>query len=80
MATEEAGVYLDWGGQEQRLLGEVTPEELASYEFAAGSMGPKVTAASRFVRATGKRAAIGRLENIGAIVDGRAGTRVVPSA
>ena len=77
MATEEAGVYLDWGTPDQRLLGEVTPDELAAHHFAAGSMGPKVEAASRFVRATGKRAAIGRLEDIGAIVAGEAGTNVV---
>jgi carbamate kinase len=77
MATEEVGVYLDWGMLGQRLLGEVTPDELAEHQFAAGSMGPKVEAASRFVRATGKRAAIGRLEDIGEIVAGRAGTSVV---
>ena len=77
MATAEAGVYLDWGTPAQRLLGEVTPQELGEHEFAAGSMGPKVEAASRFVRATGKRAAIGRLEDVGAIVAGEAGTNVV---
>jgi carbamate kinase len=77
MATEETGVYLNWGTAEQQLLGEVTPDELAEHHFASGSMGPKVGAASRFVRATGKRAAIGRLEDIGAIVAGEAGTNVV---
>jgi carbamate kinase (EC 2.7.2.2) len=56
----------------------VTAEDLAAHEFAAGSMGPKVEAATRFVRATGNRAAIGRLEDIGAIVEGAAGTNVVP--
>ena len=32
--------------------------------FAAGSMGPKVEAACRFARATGKRAAIGELADL----------------
>jgi carbamate kinase len=41
-------------------------------------MGPKVDAAVRFVSATGKRAAIGALADIEAIVEGRAGTSVVP--
>ncbi len=77
MATDAEGVYADWRTPEQRLLGWVTPEDIAAYEFAAGSMGPKVEAATRFVRATGNRAAIGRLEDIGAIVDGAAGTNVV---
>jgi carbamate kinase len=77
MATEVNGVYLDWGTPEQRLLSEVTPEDLAQHDFAAGSMGPKVEAAVRFVKATGKRAAIGCLEDIGKIVTGEAGTNVV---
>ena len=41
MATDVDGVYLDWDSPEQRRLGRVKPEELAGYEFAAGSMGPK---------------------------------------
>ena len=45
--------------------------------FAAGSMGPKVEAAVEFVRATGKRAAIGSLEQIDGLVAGTAGTNVV---
>ncbi len=78
MATDAPGVYADWGTPEQRLLGRVTPDELEAYEFAAGSMGPKVEAACRFVRSTGKRAAIGRLEDIMAITAGEAGTSVCP--
>ena len=55
----------------------MTPAELRAHAFAAGSMGPKVAAAVRFVEATGKRAAIGALEDIEAIVAGTAGTNVV---
>lgn len=77
MLTDAEGVYTGWGTPDQRLLGWVTPDELEAHEFVAGSMGPKVEAASRFVRATGGRAAIGRLEDIGAIVRGDAGTNVV---
>jgi carbamate kinase len=71
------GVYLDWGSPDQRRLGRVTPEELAGYEFAAGSMGPKVEAAARFVAKTGGRAAIGSLADIAGIVAGSAGTNVI---
>jgi carbamate kinase len=77
MATDADAVYLNWGTLEQQPLGWVTPEELGSYDFPAGSMGPKVEAATRFVRKTGKRAAIGRLEDITKIVAGDAGTNVV---
>jgi hypothetical protein len=42
-------------------------------QFAAGSMGPKVEAACRFASATGKRAAIGALADLGKIITGEAG-------
>ena len=77
MATDVDGVYLDWGSPDQRRLGRVTPEELAGYEFAAGSMGPKVEAAARFAVKTGGRAAIGSLADIAGIVAGTAGTNVI---
>jgi carbamate kinase len=80
MATDVDGVYLDWGTPQQRRLGEVTPEDLAGHEFAAGSMGPKVEAASRFAAKTGRRAAIGALADIAGIVAGAAGTNVVARA
>jgi carbamate kinase len=44
--------------------------------FAAGSMGPKVEAACRFVAATGHRAAIGALGDVSRILAGEAGTTV----
>ena len=48
--------------------------------FAAGSMGPKVEAACRFARATGKRAAIGALADLGRIIAGEAGTTIAAAA
>jgi carbamate kinase len=78
MATDVDGVYLHWGSPAQRRLGQVTPEELACYEFAAGSMEPKVAAATRFAAKTGRRAAIGALAELSAIAAGRSGTNVVP--
>jgi len=80
MATDVDGVYLDWGAPEQRRLDRVTPGELSRYEFATGSMGPKVDAASRFVTKTGRRAAIGALADISGIVAGGSGTNVVAEA
>jgi carbamate kinase len=77
MATDVDGVYTGWGTPAQRRLGRVTASELRELPFAAGSMGPKVEAAIRFVEATGNRAAIGGLNEIEAIVAGDAGTQVV---
>jgi len=76
MATDAPGVYAEWGTPNQHLLAEVTPDQIEAYEFAEGSMGPKVQAAARFARKTGMRAAIGSLEDIEAIVAGTAGTSV----
>jgi carbamate kinase len=80
MATDVDGVYVHWGTPEQERLSQVTPEDLAGYQFPAGSMGPKVEAAARFAAKTGRRAAIGSLEDIAGIVAGTAGTNVVPRA
>ena len=77
MATDVDGVYLDWGQPTQRKLGRIPAAELKTHTFAAGSMGPKVNAAIQFVEKTGKRAAIGSLEEIEQIVEGNAGTNVI---
>jgi carbamate kinase len=77
MATDVEGVFADWGTPDQRMLDRVTADELREMPFAAGSMGPKVEAAMRFVEHTGGRAAIGALEHIEGIIEGRAGTQVV---
>jgi carbamate kinase len=76
MVTDVDGVYTGWGTPDRRKLERTTPEELRRLDFAAGSMGPKVEAACRFVERTGGRAAIGGLVEIERIVDGTAGTQV----
>ena len=77
MATDVDGVYTGWGTPEQHRLETVRPAALRRLPFPAGSMGPKVDAAARFVEATGGRAAIGALEDIAGIIEGHAGTQVV---
>jgi carbamate kinase len=77
MATDVDAVYADWGTPQQRRLDRITPAELEAMDFPAGSMGPKVEAATGFVEATGKRAVIGSLADLDAAVAGTAGTNVV---
>jgi len=77
MATDTDGVYLDWGTEDAHRIERTTPEEIEKYEFAAGSMGPKVEAAADFVSRTGQRAVIGALADIPAMVEGTAGTQFV---
>ena len=76
IATDVDAVYLDWGLPGQRALRHVSPTELARHRFPEGSMGPKVEAACRFVQMTGKRALIGSLEHIEAMLEGETGTEV----
>ena len=78
MATDVDGVYLDWGTPAAAAADDRHARRAAGRRtFAAGSMGPKVEAACRFVERTGKRAAIGALPDIEEIVAGTAGTNVV---
>ena len=78
MLTDAEAVYVDWGKPSQKAIRRATPEALSKMSFAAGSMGPKVDAACRFVRATGKRAAIGELAALSNIIAGTAGTTITP--
>ena len=57
----------------------MTPDDLRRLAFAAGSMGPKVRAACRFVEATGGVAAIGAPGDARALLNGRSGTIVQAS-
>jgi carbamate kinase len=76
MLTDVDGLFTAWGTPDQRLLHTVTLAELQGMELEAGSMGPKVRAASRFVESTGRTAAIGALADAAEVLAGRAGTRI----
>ena len=80
IATDVDSVFLDWGKPEQKALGRVTPEFLKTHVFAAGSMDPKVRTVCEFVRGSGKRAVIGSLNQLEAMLAGDAGTQVVGDA
>jgi len=79
MLTDADAVYVDWGKPTQKAIRRGSPAALGAMQFPAGSMGPKVEATCRFVSATGKRAAIGALADLGKIIAGEAGTTVSPS-
>ncbi len=78
LLTDVDAVYLEWATPAARALREATPRELRRHHFAAGSMGPKIEAACRFVEATRGFAGIGRLEDAFHIIEGRRGTIVHP--
>jgi len=76
LLTDVAAVYEGWEGASPQAIRAVAPEPLRRMEFAAGSMGPKVEAACRFVERTGGFAAIGALADGAAMLAGDAGTRI----
>jgi carbamate kinase len=76
MLTDEPNVFLNFGTAEQRAIKAASPEALQELDFAAGSMGPKVLGACKFVRETGKKSAIGKLSDLTNIMAGTAGTLI----
>lgn len=80
IATDVPAVMLEWGTPRARRVGDVHPDALGALRFAAGSMGPKVTAAVEFARQTGRPAVIGALTDLTALLAGTAGTRVSTDA
>lgn len=76
LLTDVPGVVRGFGTPAATTVAHATPAELRALELPAGSMGPKVEAACRFVERTGARAAIGSLEDAPAIVRGEAGTAI----
>jgi carbamate kinase len=77
--TDVPYVIRGYGTPEEEPIHRATPSALQREDFAAGSMGPKVDAVCRFVEVTGDMAAIGRLEDAAAILNGEAGTIVTPA-
>lgn len=79
LLTDVAGVMADYGTPRERLIARATADGLAALPFAPGTMGPKVAAAITMARA-GKRAMIGSLLDLTAILKGDAGTQISPDA
>jgi len=78
LLTDVNGAVRDWGTPEARPIKTTTPGRLRRLDFAAGSMGPKVEAACRFVERTGGEAVIGPLAEAATLPE-RGGTRVIPA-
>jgi carbamate kinase len=71
-------VAIDYGKPSQRSVDRMTVAEaekhLASGQFPAGSMGPKVEASIQFVHATGKNVLITDVDHLRDALEGREGT------
>ncbi|MDN7136114.1 carbamate kinase [Pseudidiomarina terrestris] len=75
LLTDVAAVYHDFGGPDEHAIEAMTVSEAEQFEAPQGSMGPKLIAAARFVRA-GRFSAIGAMEDALDLVQGNAGTRI----
>lgn len=82
ISTDTDRVYLDYRTPAQTPIARATAEEMQRHHcdghFPAGSMGPKVESAIRFLRAGGREVIITSYEYLLDAIDGRAGTHIVP--
>lgn len=76
LLTDVDAVYSDFGKPDAKRLSNLDAARIDLAAFAAGSMRPKVEATGIFARASGGKAAIGRLQDAAAIIAGAAGTVV----
>jgi carbamate kinase len=80
IASDITGAAINWGDQDQQILGHVSLADIERYaqagQFPAGSMGPKVQAIADFFKATGHRGIICHLEDIEKAIAGQAGTEI----
>jgi carbamate kinase len=81
IATDVEGAALYFGEPEQEFLRTLTLEQADRYmkegRFPAGSMGPKVEAATQYIKSGGKRAVITSIQAIEDAVAGKAGTEII---
>ncbi len=76
--TDVEGVAVNWGQPDQRFLRQLNRQQarelLGQGQFKAGSMGPKVEAALRFIEQGGEQSIIVSLDKAAAALAGQAGT------
>jgi carbamate kinase len=77
--TDVANVETKFGTNAAHPIGRTTAAALRAQVFPAGSMGPKVDAACRFVEATGKPAMIGSFDEATDLLLGTRGTIIEPA-
>ncbi len=81
MLTGVERVAVDFGKSTQRFLQTMTVSEARQHledgQFPAGSMGPKIMAALRYLRDSGGQVVITSLEKVHDALHGTAGTRIV---
>jgi carbamate kinase len=84
IGTDTDYVYLNYRKPSRQALRRIDVPQLEAYvregHFPAGSMGPKIGAAVRFLRGGGEEAIITSCDSLCEAVDGTAGTHIVPGS
>jgi len=78
LLTDVPAVETGFGSDHAKPIGKTSVSELKAQTLPAGSMGPKVDAACRFVAGTGKPAMIGLLDRAPQLLAGTEGTLIEP--
>jgi carbamate kinase len=76
LLTDVSAVWTKWPKSDGLAIGHIGATALRAFDFAPGSMAPKVAAACRFAEKTGGIAGIGAIDEAEAILAGAAGTIV----
>jgi carbamate kinase len=76
LLTDVRAVEVNFGTPAAREIRQSSTAELRALHLPDGSMGPKVAAACDFFEATGRFAAIGRLQDAEALLAGSSGTSI----
>ncbi|ELR63797.1 Carbamate kinase [Photobacterium marinum] len=74
--TDGDYVCVDWGTPNEKPLHDVSVDEITQYQFAAGSMAPKVDACCTFAKATNGTSHIGSLHKTAEIMSHNSGTHI----
>ncbi len=84
ICTDVDRVSLDYGKVTQRPVDRLTISECRKYlaqgQFPPGSMGPKITAAMKYLEKGGRTAVITNHQHLVDAVDGKGGTKIVPDS
>lgn len=80
LLTDVDAVYRDWNKAAATAIRHLTPDCLDQIALPAGSMGPKVEAASAFVKSDSRFAAIGALADAVDLPNGDCGTGITAEA
>lgn len=83
IVTDVKGIKDGYKTDDEKLIRYINADDLRGRlqngEFPAGSMAPKVHSVLEFIDATGGTAAIGALNDLTAVVHGKAGTQIHPN-